>query len=100
MWFERFDIIVTDLYRDYLPSDWTYYSPSWVEVGIFVGTIGMFFTFFLLFSRWFPFIAQAELKTTLKATGDLYHNPPRHPKSTDFESNGIHAPQPAIETVH
>ena len=89
MWFERFDIIVTDLYRDYLPSDWTYYSPSFVEVGMFIGTIGMFFTFFLIFCRVFPFIAQAELKTTLKGTGDLYHNPPRNFVVGQNSSNGV-----------
>jgi len=35
-----------------------------------VGTIGMFGTFFLLFSRYFPVIAQAELKTILKSSGE------------------------------
>ena len=95
MWFERFDIIVTDLYRDYIPSDWTYYSPTFVEVGIFVGTIGMFFTFFLTFARLFPFIAQAELKTTLKATGDLFHNPPR-----TIMANGHGEGVPVQATAH
>src|SRR6187399_411979 len=51
MWFERFVIIVTSLHRDYVPSSWTMYHPTWVEVGIFVGTIGLFFTCFLLFTR-------------------------------------------------
>jgi len=72
MWFERFVIIVTSLHRDYLPSSWTMYSPTFVEVGCFIGTIGFFFTLFLLFSRFFPVIPLAELKTTLKATGNQY----------------------------
>ncbi len=70
MWFERFVIIVPTLCRTYLPSSWNTYSPTFVDVGIFVGTIGMFFTFFLLYSRTFPVIAQAELKSILKASGE------------------------------
>jgi Ni/Fe-hydrogenase subunit HybB-like protein len=69
MWFERFVIIVPTLCRTYLPSTWNTYTPSFIDIGIFVGTIGMFGTFFLLFSRYFPVIAQAELKTILKSSG-------------------------------
>lgn len=72
MWFERFVIIVTSLHRDYIPSSWSYYSPTWVEVGIFVGTMGLFMTFFLLFCRYFPVIAIAEVKAILKVSGDQY----------------------------
>jgi molybdopterin-containing oxidoreductase family membrane subunit len=72
MWFERFVIIVTSLHRDYLPSSWTMYSPTWIEVGIFVGTIGFFFTAFLTFSRVFPVIAQSELKTIMKTSSKVY----------------------------
>ncbi|MCB0469494.1 MAG: hypothetical protein KDC51_02455, partial [Flavobacteriaceae bacterium] len=39
MWFERFVIIVTSLHRDYLPSSWTMFSPTFVDIGIFIGTI-------------------------------------------------------------
>ena len=74
MWFERFVIIVTSLHRDYLPSAWTMFSPSFVDIGIFLGTIGFFFTLFLLYSRTFPVIAQAELKTILKSSGSEYKN--------------------------
>jgi Ni/Fe-hydrogenase subunit HybB-like protein len=48
MWFERFVIIVSSLHRAYLPSEWGTYHPSWVEVGIFIGSLGLFFTCFLL----------------------------------------------------
>ena len=74
MWFERFVIIVTSLHRDYLPSSWTMYSPTFVDIGIFLGTIGFFFTLFLLYSRTFPVIAQAELKTIVKSSGSEYKN--------------------------
>jgi molybdopterin-containing oxidoreductase family membrane subunit len=45
MWFERF-VIVTSLHRDYLPSSWTMFSPTFVDIGIFIGTIGFFFVLF------------------------------------------------------
>ncbi|MFA8434505.1 MAG: NrfD/PsrC family molybdoenzyme membrane anchor subunit [Marinifilaceae bacterium] len=70
MWFERFVIIVTSLHRDYLPSSWSMYKPTLVEVGIFIGTLGIFFTCFLLFIRVFPVIAIAEVKSVLKSSGE------------------------------
>ncbi len=72
MWFERFVIIVTSLHRDYLPSSWTMFSPSWVDLGVYLGTIGFFFVLFLLYARTFPVIAQAELKTILKSSGSEF----------------------------
>jgi Ni/Fe-hydrogenase subunit HybB-like protein len=62
MWFERFVIIVTSLYRDFLPSSWAHYTPSLVEIATFVGSFGLFFTCFLLFCRIAPAIAIAEIK--------------------------------------
>ena len=78
MWFERFVIIVPTLCRTYLPSTWNTYSPSFIDVGIFVGTIGMFFSLFLLYSRTFPVIAQAELKSILKASGEEHKKAAEH----------------------
>jgi molybdopterin-containing oxidoreductase family membrane subunit len=72
MWFERFVIIATTLARDYLPSSWSYYSPTWVEIGIFVGTLGLFFVLFLIFTRVAPTVAVAEIKSILKTSGDQY----------------------------
>ncbi|MDM8177039.1 polysulfide reductase NrfD [Olivibacter sp. 47] len=65
MWFERFVIIVTSLHRDYIPSSWAMFYPTWTDVGIFVGSIGLFFTLFLLFLRVLPGIAMAEVKLLL-----------------------------------
>jgi Ni/Fe-hydrogenase subunit HybB-like protein len=48
MWFERFVITVTSLSRDFLPSSWGYFTPTWVDVLTFVGSFGLFFTLFLL----------------------------------------------------
>jgi molybdopterin-containing oxidoreductase family membrane subunit len=73
MWFERFVIIVTSVYRDYLPSSWSvYYSPSTWEIGFYLGTFGLFFTCFFLFAKYFPTIAVAEIKYVLKTTGESY----------------------------
>ncbi len=65
MWFERFVIVVSSLSRDYLPSSWDYYSPTLFDVGIFVGSFGLFFTLFLLFLRFIPMIAISEVKAVL-----------------------------------
>ncbi|MBT4881648.1 MAG: polysulfide reductase NrfD [Flavobacteriales bacterium] len=74
MWFERFVIIVTSLHRDFLPSAWTMFSPSFIDIGIYLGTIGFFFVLFLLYARTFPVIAQAELKSIVKSSGSEYKN--------------------------
>ena len=75
MWFERFVIIATTLARDYLPSSWSYYTPTWVEVGLFIGTLGLFFTLYLIFARTAPVVAVAEVKSILKSAGDQYLEP-------------------------
>lgn len=72
MWFERFVIIASTLARDYLPSSWSYYSPSWVEVCLFIGTLGLFSTLYLVFMRVAPVVAVAEIKAILKTGGDQY----------------------------
>ena len=73
MWYERFVIIVTSIYRDFLPSSWsTYYSPSIYEIGFYLGTFGLFFTCFFLFAKFFPVIAVAEIKAILKTSGENY----------------------------
>jgi molybdopterin-containing oxidoreductase family membrane subunit len=70
MWFERFVIIVTSLHRDYLPSSWNMFSPTWVDIGFYLGTFGLFFTLYLLFAKYFPVVAVAEIKHVLKVTGN------------------------------
>src|SRR5690606_28986993 len=57
----------TSLHRDYIPSSWAMFYPTWVDVGIFVGSVGVFFTLFLLFLRFLPGIAIAEVKMLLKS---------------------------------
>ena len=62
MWFERFVIIVTSIARDYLPSSWSMFHPTWVDLWTFAGTFGLFMTLFLVFIRFLPMIAIAEVK--------------------------------------
>ncbi|MCB9285429.1 MAG: polysulfide reductase NrfD [Lewinellaceae bacterium] len=83
MWFERFVIIATTLARDYLPSSWSYYVPTWVEIGLFLGTLGLFFTLYLIFVRVAPVVAVAEVKQILKAAGDQYAGKQSHKATAD-----------------
>jgi molybdopterin-containing oxidoreductase family membrane subunit len=64
MWFERF-VITMSLHRDYLPSSWDYYTPTLWDFGCLVGSFGLFFTLFLLFLKFLPSIAMAEVKGVL-----------------------------------
>ncbi|MFC2080217.1 NrfD/PsrC family molybdoenzyme membrane anchor subunit [Bacteroidota bacterium] len=66
MWFERFNIVVTSLTKDYLPSAWADYSPTFVEIAVFLGTLGIFSLGVLLFFRYIPMIAMHEVKMVNK----------------------------------
>jgi molybdopterin-containing oxidoreductase family membrane subunit len=66
MWFERF-VIILSLTRDFLPSSWGGFMPTWVDIGMLVGSFGLFFTFFLLFVRYLPMVAMAEVKGVMPA---------------------------------
>ena len=57
MWFERFVIIASSLHRDFLPSSWDYYVPTFWDISLFLGSFGLFFTLFLLFIRFVPIIS-------------------------------------------
>ena len=78
MWFERFVIISTSLHRDFLPSSWGYFRPTIVDILTFAGTFGLFLTLFLLFCRFLPVIALAEVKGVLshqRHHGHGHHSP-------------------------
>jgi molybdopterin-containing oxidoreductase family membrane subunit len=66
MWFERFIIIVASLERDFLPSSWSSYAPTSIEIATLLGSFGLFFTCFLIFCRFLPMIAMAEIKGVLE----------------------------------
>jgi len=78
MWFERFVIIVTSLQRDFLPSSWGYFRPTWVDVFTFVGTLGLFTFLFLLFVRFLPMITMFEVKGVLPEADPHHHGDHSH----------------------
>jgi len=67
MWFERFVITVTSLSRDFLPSSWGYFRPTYVDIAMLTGSLGLFLTLFLLFCRFLPIIAMSEIKGVMSA---------------------------------
>jgi molybdopterin-containing oxidoreductase family membrane subunit len=93
MWFERFVIIVTSLHRDFLPSSWGYYRPTIVDIMIYMGTFGLFFSAFLLFIRWVPMIAISEVKGTLPGADPHYGH---HEASPEDASHDEAAPDAAL----
>jgi len=69
MWFERYVITVTSLHRDFVPSSWAMYVPTWYDWAWTAGSFGLFFTLFLLFVRFLPTIAMAEVKSVMPQPG-------------------------------
>jgi len=63
MWLERFVIVITSLHRDFLPSSWGMYYPTWVDWSLLFGTIGLFLTLLFLFIRVLPMISIFEMRT-------------------------------------
>jgi molybdopterin-containing oxidoreductase family membrane subunit len=88
MWFERFIIITTSLERGFLPSSWADYAPTVIELATLAGSFGLFLTCFLLFCRFLPMIAVAEIKGVLR--------PPHSGDSGDSGDSG--APTPSRES--
>ena len=77
MWAERFVIIVLSLERDFMVSKWESYSPTWVDIGIFAGTLCFFAFLFLLFLRFLPFVSATEVKELHHELGEAEHAPGR-----------------------
>src|SRR6185436_13170243 len=65
MWLDRFVIIVTSLHRDYLPSSWGMFQPTFWDWSTYLGTIGLFLTLLFLFVRFLPMISIFEMRTIL-----------------------------------
>jgi molybdopterin-containing oxidoreductase family membrane subunit len=65
MWLERFVIIVVSLHREFLPSSWASYSPTFWDFSLFFGTIGFFTFLMFLFLRLLPMIPMFEVKMIL-----------------------------------
>jgi molybdopterin-containing oxidoreductase family membrane subunit len=89
MWFERFVIIATSLHRDFLPSSWGYFHPTPIDVMTYLGSFGLFFTLFLLFIRWLPAIAMAEVKGVL-LEADPHAEHYKHDSHGDHDDHDSH----------
>ncbi len=82
MWFERF-VIVLSLEQDYVPSSWAYFKPTWVDIGTLIGSFGLFMTLFMLFIRYLPVVAIAEIKAILPQADPHAH---AHPPAREMEA--------------
>lgn len=100
MWFERFVIIVSSISRDFLPSSWSGYTPTWIEGLTFLGSFGLFFTLFLLFCRYVPVLAAHELKGVIRRRHAADHRPPAtEHESGEPESRDAQQPEADTELV-
>jgi hypothetical protein len=89
MWLERFVIVTTSLHRDFLPSSWKMFYPTWVDYLQLLGGFGLFTTLFLIFVRFLPMVAISEVKACLPAAD------PHHAPSPETEGEGApDAPRP------
>jgi Ni/Fe-hydrogenase subunit HybB-like protein len=82
MWFERFVIVTTTLHRDYLPSSWMMFYPTWVDYLQFVGGFGLFTTLFVIFIRFLPMVAISEVKACLPQADPHHKADPPQPESS------------------
>jgi molybdopterin-containing oxidoreductase family membrane subunit len=73
MWAERFTIIAVSLTRDFIPSSWGNYAPTWADWGLLFGSISMFGLLFILFLRFLPAIPIFEVKELRR---ELEHHGP------------------------
>ncbi|HEX4123712.1 MAG TPA: NrfD/PsrC family molybdoenzyme membrane anchor subunit, partial [Tepidisphaeraceae bacterium] len=97
MWFERFVIIVTTLSRDFLPGSWYLFKPTPIDLLTLAGSFGLFFTLFLLFCRFLPVVAIAEVKTVM-AQAHAHSGPHGESlpdeKRSDYWPDHDHKPRP------
>ena len=73
MWFERFVIVVTSLHRDFLPSSWGMYTPTLYDIGILLGSFGLFFTLVILFTKALPVVSISEVKGVSEGAQPAFH---------------------------
>jgi molybdopterin-containing oxidoreductase family membrane subunit len=72
MWLERFMLLVTTLYRDFVPSSWGMFYPTFWDIAFLAGSMGLFFVLYLLFVRWIPVVSMFELRKLVhRRAGDL-----------------------------
>jgi molybdopterin-containing oxidoreductase family membrane subunit len=62
MWTERFVIVVTSLHREFLPSSWGLYIPTFWDWATLIGTLGLFTFLLFLLIRGLPMISAHEMR--------------------------------------
>lgn len=78
MWFERFVIVITSTSRDFLPSSWEYYKPTIFDIGILLGSFGLFFTLVILFTKSLPVVSISEIKAASDGAQPTIHGGEHH----------------------
>jgi Ni/Fe-hydrogenase subunit HybB-like protein len=91
MWAERFVIIAVSLTRDFVPSSWAMYVPTWVDWGLLFGSIATFGLLFLLFLRFLPAIPIFEVKELRR---ELEHHGPGVHIQAPADAPGAHVEDP------
>ncbi len=81
MWLERFIIVVVSLHRDYLPSSWGMYVPTFWDWSTYIGTIGLFTALMFLFIRLLPVISIFEMREMVEEAHEESHE---HRRANNF----------------
>ncbi len=89
MWLERFVIIPMSLSRDFLPSNWGYYTPTFWDWALFIGTMGLFTFLFFMFIKVLPMINIFEMRDLLLRINHHDHKTNGH---DDHHDAGVLAP--------
>jgi Ni/Fe-hydrogenase subunit HybB-like protein len=66
MWMERYMLLVSSLYRDWLESSVGLFHATFWDWALYAGFIGFFMAAFLLFVRFLPVISQFEIKEAIE----------------------------------
>jgi Ni/Fe-hydrogenase subunit HybB-like protein len=74
MWLERFVIVITSLHRDFLPSSWGMFYPTFWDWSTYIGTIGVFLFLLFLFIRFLPVISIFEMRELLHKSEEEHHH--------------------------
>ena len=92
MWLERFVIVITSLHRDFLPSSWDMYWPTFWDWTTLLGTIGFFLACLFLFVRVLPMISIFEVR-------ELVHERIRHVRGAPMTDPVIYGVMAEFETA-
>jgi molybdopterin-containing oxidoreductase family membrane subunit len=62
--------VVISLHRDFMPTAWGRYAPTFWDWATFIGTIGLFLMLVFLFVRALPVISIAEMRELVAQTSE------------------------------